>query len=123
MTKEIFDNENSSLEGYGSENIYNGKRGGKKQQLKNNSMEVENEKEKNTIENLRIENPNLSFEQWSNILNEKHQKLKDKVNEYFPETSLELDFMLSIKTILNILNIGRIFYYIHLIFSYYIIQI
>ena len=56
----------------------------------------------NTIEKLRRENPDLTFEQWSNTLKEKRQKLNDKVNEYFPEISLELDFILSIKTILNI---------------------
>jgi len=104
MTKEIFDNENSSLEGYGTYNIYNGERGRQKQHSKNNSR-LENEKGKNTIKNLKTENPNLSFEVWSNTLKDKRQILEDKVNEYFPETTLELDFILSIKTILNIEDI------------------
>ncbi|MGI9011054.1 MAG: hypothetical protein ACR2F1_07690 [Nitrososphaeraceae archaeon] len=56
----------------------------------------------NEIQKLRQENSDLTFEQWSTALKEKHQKLNDKVNEYFPEISLELDFILSIKTILNI---------------------
>jgi len=69
----------------------------------------EQEKETNIILNeiikLRQENPDLSFDPWSNTLNEKRQKLNDKVNEYFPEILLELDFVLSIKTILNIEDI------------------
>src|SRR5215203_1136482 len=69
----------------------------------------EQEKETNIILNeiikLRQENPDLSFDPWSNTLNEKRQKLNDKVNEYFPEILLELDYVLSIKTILNIEDI------------------
>ena len=105
MTKEFFDNENSSLEGYGKDNIYNGERVRQKQQVKNNSTRIENQQKKDKIKNLKTENPNLSFEVWSNTLKDKRQKLEDKVNEYFPETSLELDFILSIKTILNIEDI------------------
>jgi hypothetical protein len=86
----------------------------KQQQLpfSNNSSAIiksEKDKERNKILNeitrLRQENLDLSFEQWSNTLIEKRQKLKDKVNEYFPDISLELDFILSIKTILNIEDI------------------
>jgi hypothetical protein len=71
------------------------------------TSEQEKDKNKilNEIQNLRKENPDLTFEQWSNTLNEKRQKLNDKINEYFPEISLELDFILSIKTILNIEDI------------------
>lgn len=105
MTKEIFDNENISLEGYGSDNISNGKGIRKKEHFKNNSVKLENEKDQNIIQNLKIENPNLSFEQWSNTLKEKRQNLDNKINEYFPEISLELDFILSIKTILNVFDI------------------
>ena len=67
--------------------------------------EIEKNKILNEIPKLRQENPNLSFEQWSNTLIEKRQILNDKINEYFPEISLELDFILSIKTILNIEDI------------------
>jgi hypothetical protein len=52
-----------------------------------------------------MENLNLSFGQWSNTLKEKRQNLDNKVDEYFPEISLELDFILSIKKILNIFDI------------------
>ena len=55
----------------------------------------------NEITKLRKENYDLSFDQWTNTLIEKRQILDSKVNEYFPEISLELDFILSIKTILN----------------------
>ena len=68
-------------------------------------IEIEKNKILNEIQKLRQENPELTFEQWSNTLNEKHQKLNDKVNGHFPEISLELDFILSIKTILNIEDI------------------
>jgi hypothetical protein len=73
--------------------------------IKASEQEQEKNKISNEIQNLRQENSDLTFEQWSNTLNEKHQKLNDKVNEYFPEISLELDFILSIKTILNIEDI------------------
>jgi hypothetical protein len=65
-------------------------------------IDIEKTKILNEIQKLRKENPDLTFEQWSNTLKEKYQKLNDKVKEYFPEISLELDFILSIKTILNI---------------------
>jgi hypothetical protein len=68
-------------------------------------QEIERNRILNEIQKLRKENPDLTIEQWSNILKEKYQKLNDKVNEYFPEISLELDFILSIKTILNIEDI------------------
>lgn len=55
---------------------------------------------------LKKENyDDLTFEQWSNTLKEKRQKLNDKVNEYFPTMQLLLDFELSIKKILNIQDI------------------
>ena len=80
------------------------------QSLKNNPTTTsEHEKEGNImlkhIQILKNENLDLSFEQWSNTLNEKRQTLNDKINEYFPEISLELDFVLSIKTILNVEDI------------------
>jgi hypothetical protein len=68
-------------------------------------IDIEKNKILNEIQKLRQESPELIFEQWSNTLNEKRQKLNDKVNEYFPEILLELDFILSIKTILNIEDI------------------
>jgi hypothetical protein len=68
-------------------------------------QEIERNRILNEIQKLRKENPELTFEQWSNTLTEKHQKLNDKINEYFPEISLELDFILSIKIILNIEDI------------------
>ncbi|MGI8833933.1 MAG: hypothetical protein ACR2IS_15020, partial [Nitrososphaeraceae archaeon] len=63
--------------------------------------EIEKNKILNEITRLRRENPNLPFDQWTNTLIEKRQILDSKVNEYFPDISLELDFILSIKTILN----------------------
>ena len=59
MTKEIFDNNDNSLEGYGSDDIYNGKIGRKKQQLNTNPIKEEKEYEKNDIQKLREENPVL----------------------------------------------------------------
>ena len=56
-------------------------------------IDIEKNKILNEIQKLRQENPDLTFEQWSNTLKEKRQKLNDKVNEYFPEISLELDFI------------------------------
>ena len=53
MTKEIFDNNDNSLEGYGSDDIYNGKIGRKKQQLNTNPIKEEKEYEKNDIQKLR----------------------------------------------------------------------
>ena len=67
--------------------------------------EIEKNRILNEITRLRQENPNLPFEQWSNTLIEKRQILDSKVNESFPEISLELDFILSIKKILNIFDI------------------
>jgi hypothetical protein len=95
------------------EKEHNGKANKKQQQklqVKRNPIIItEQEQDRNRILNeihkLRQENPDLIFEQWSNTLKEKRQKLNDKVNEYFPEISLELDFILSIKTILNIEDI------------------
>ena len=93
-------------------NNSNGKANKQQQQQHKSSLDnksqitSEQEKDKkrilNEIQKLRQENPNLTFEQWSITLKEKRQKLNDKVNKYFPEISLELDFILSIKTILNI---------------------
>jgi hypothetical protein len=45
----------------------------------------------NTIEKLRRENPDLTFEQWSNILLKKRIKFNDKVSEYFPDMQLLSD--------------------------------
>ena len=71
--------------------------------------EIEKNKILNEITRLRQENPNLSFEQWSDILKVKRQILIDKIIEHFPKIAfkilLELDFVLSIKTILNIYDI------------------
>ncbi|HSF50854.1 MAG TPA: hypothetical protein VLA74_08855 [Nitrososphaeraceae archaeon] len=84
----------------------NGKANEKQQQQKlqvkpNSIIITEQDKERNRIleeiQKLREENPDLTFEQWSNTLKEKRQKLNDKVNEYFPKVSfkilLELDFV------------------------------
>jgi hypothetical protein len=68
-------------------------------------QELERNRILNEIQKLRKENPELTFEQWSNTLKEKRHNLDNKVKEYFPEISLELDFILSIKTILNIEDI------------------
>jgi hypothetical protein len=57
------------------------------------------------IQKLIEENPNLTFEDWSRILLEKRLKLNSKINEYFPDVSLLVDFELSIKKILNIEDI------------------
>jgi hypothetical protein len=67
--------------------------------------EIEKNRILNEITRLRRENPNLTFEQWTNTLIEKRHILDSKINESFPEISLELDFILSIKTILNIEDI------------------
>lgn len=90
-------------------NLGNGKGKSKKNDNNKSIITSEKEIEKNKILNeiskLRRENPELTFEQWSNILKEKHQNIYDKVNVHFPEISLELDFILSIKKILNIEDI------------------
>lgn len=82
----------------------NGKKSTKKKdsQVITSEKEIERNRILNKITRLRQENPDLSFEQWINTLIEKRNKLDSKVEEYFPEISLELDFILSIKTILNI---------------------
>jgi hypothetical protein len=68
-------------------------------------QEIERNRILNEIQKLRKENPDLTFEQWSDTLKEKRQNLNNKVKEYFPEILLELDFILSIKIILNIEDI------------------
>ena len=67
--------------------------------------ENENNRILNEIQKLRQENSELTFEQWSNTLKEKRQILDAKVNEYFPQMQLLLDFELAIKKILNIQDI------------------
>ena len=67
--------------------------------------DIERNRILNEIQKLRQENSDLTFEEWSTTLNEKRHNLDKKVEEYFPEISLELDFILSIKTILNIEDI------------------
>jgi hypothetical protein len=57
------------------------------------------------IQKLIEDTPNLTFENWSRILLEKRLKLNSKINEYFPDVSLLVDFELSIKKILNIEDI------------------
>ena len=86
-----------------------------KRQVKSNLIIItsEQEQERNKIlseiQKLRQENSDLTFEHWSNTLNEKRQKLIEKIAEYFPKISfkilLELDFILAIKSILNIEDI------------------
>jgi hypothetical protein len=85
-----------------------------KQSLNSNlpvTLEENNKKNEilNEIRKLRQENPELTFEQWSNTLKEKHQNIVNKIEEHFPKISfkvlLELDFVLSLKTILNIEDI------------------
>ena len=93
----------------------NGKANKKQQQqklqVKRNPIIItsEQERERNKIldeiQKLRKENFDLTFEQWSNILLEKHIKFNDKVSEYFLGMDLLADFELSIKTILNIQDI------------------
>ena len=73
--------------------------------IKNNLTSGNEDEILNKIEKLRRENPNLTFEQWSIILLEKRIKFNDRVSEYFPDMDLLSDFELSIKTILNILDI------------------
>ena len=71
--------------------------------------EIEKNRILNEITRLRQENTDLTFEQWSDILKVKRQVLVDKIIEHFPKIAfkilLELDFILSIKTILNIYDI------------------
>jgi hypothetical protein len=57
------------------------------------------------IQKLIEENPNLTPEDWFKILLEKRLKLNSKIDEYFPDVSLLVDFELSIKKILNIEDI------------------
>ena len=51
--------------------------------------EIEKNKILNEITRLRQENPDLSFEQWSDILKVKRQILVDKVIEHFPRSHLK----------------------------------
>jgi predicted transcriptional regulator len=84
----------------------------KKKKDSNNPIIITSEKEieksriLNQIQKLRQENSELTFEQWSDILKVKHQILVNKIEEHFPKIAfkvlLELDFVLSLKTILNI---------------------
>jgi hypothetical protein len=93
----------------------NKKRQQQKLQVKRNTTIITSEKEQerkrilDEIQKLRQENSDLTFKHWSNTLNEKRQKLIEKINEYFPKISfkilLELDFVLAIKSILNIEDI------------------
>ena len=70
----------------------------KKQQQKHQQQEEgDKEKYEMLVQKLREENPDLTFEEWSNTLIEKRQRLDAKVNEYFPTMQLLLDFELSIK--------------------------
>jgi hypothetical protein len=69
-------------------------------------QEIERNRILNEIQKLRKENPDLTFEQWSNTLNEKRLKFDDKVIEYFPDKLSLAEFELSIKTILNIEDIN-----------------
>lgn len=88
---------------------------GKSQNKKDKPIIITSEKEieKNRILNeiarLRQENTELTFEDWSNTLKSKRQVLVYKITENFPKISykvlLELDFVLSLKTILNIQDI------------------
>ena len=59
----------------------------------------------NLVQQLREEYPNITFEEWSNILLDKRMKFNNKVIEYYPDMPLLTDFELSIKTILNIEDI------------------
>ena len=90
--------------------------GNGKSRKKNNDNPIitsEKEIEKNRILNeitrLRQENSELTFEEWSDTLKIKRQVLVYKITENFPKISykvlLELDFVLSLKTILNIQDI------------------
>jgi hypothetical protein len=68
--------------------------------------EIERNKILNEIQKLRQKNSSLTFYEWSTTLKKKHQILIDKITEHFPKIAfkilLELDFVLSLKTILNI---------------------
>jgi len=71
--------------------------------------EIEKNRILNEISRLRQENSELTFEDWSDNLKIKRQVLVYKITENFPKISykvlLELDFVLSLKTILNIQDI------------------
>jgi hypothetical protein len=69
-------------------------------------QEIERNRILNEIQKLRKENPDLTFEQWSNTLNEKRLKFDDKIIEYFLDKLSLAEFELSIKTILNIEDIN-----------------
>ena len=118
------DNNNNDLEKWKSQllsdqekSLLNGKPK-KKQQLQHQQSdadpiisvkEIERKRILNEITRLRQQNPDLSFEQWSNTLIEKRQILIEKIREHFPKVSfkilLEFDFIVSLKTILNIEDI------------------
>lgn len=63
------------------------------------------EKYEEIVQQLRAENPELSFEEWSGLLLEKRMKFNDKVTEYYSDMLLLAEFELSIKTILNVQDI------------------
>ena len=67
--------------------------------------EIEKNRILNEIQKLRQENSELTFEDWSDTLKIKRQNLYNRIEEYFPDISLELDFILSIKNVLNIEDI------------------
>ena len=75
-----------------SKNVVNGNGKAKNQNNPVIKLITEKEIEKNKILNeitrLRQENPNLSFEQWSDILKVKRQILIDKIIEHFPKNRI-----------------------------------
>jgi hypothetical protein len=90
-------------------NIKNSNGKSKKKNKENPIITSEKEIEKNKIFNeisrLRQENTDLTCEEWSEVLKIKRQNLYNRIEEYFPDISLELDFILSIKNVLNIEDI------------------
>ena len=75
------------------------------QKSKKNNI-ITNEDKKNeyftNIQKLKEKNFSLSIHEWSQSLFEKKLRLNEKINEYFPDMLLPLDFIVSVKTILNI---------------------
>ena len=62
-----------------------------------------------SIRNTKESNPNLTYEQWRQILTTKFLTLQNIVNRYYPDMWESLKFTIGVKTILNIEDISTPF--------------
>ncbi|HJT85980.1 MAG TPA: hypothetical protein VJ697_15980 [Nitrososphaeraceae archaeon] len=111
ISEDLSEEETEFLRQHGFNVNGNGKSKNKKQEIPiiPSDKEFTIKKIVDEISRLRQENTNLTFEQWSITLVEKRQNLVNKIKEHFLKIAykvlLELDFILSLKTILNVYDI------------------